>query len=129
MDVFVTQFLTLLGYHLPELLACIAGMAMLSIWTSTGPGRALAISGMAVLLGSAVLRLLLSVTQTWLIYSAQDGYESVSGMLAVFGAASMLLAVASAAGLVLLAWGASKAMRAASRDRVAAPAYPADEPS
>jgi hypothetical protein len=50
-------------------------------------------------------------------------------MFAVFGAASMLLSVASAVGLVLLAWGASKAMRAPPRDRVPVSAYSADEPS
>ena len=126
MDGFIAQILTLLAYHLPELLACIVGMVMLSMRTSASPGRMLAASGMLLLLGSAVLRLALSLTQAWMIHDARNVYDSVSGILAVFGAASMLLAVASAVGLVLLVWGASRAMR---RDQAPASAWSADEPT
>lgn len=113
MDAFATQLLTLLGYQLPDLLACIAGLAMLWMWAPPAPGRSLAIAGMGVLLGSALLRLLLSVVQAWMIHHADGGYASLSGTFALFSAISMLLGVVSAAGLVMLAWGGSKAMQAA----------------
>ncbi|MEL1266301.1 hypothetical protein [Pseudoxanthomonas putridarboris] len=109
MDGFVAQLLTLLGFQLPELLACVAGLAMLWMWTPAAPGRALAIGGMAAILGAALLRLVMSVTQVWMIHHAEGGY-SMSGGFALFSAVGMLLGVLSSAGLVMLAWGACKAM-------------------
>ena len=65
------------------------------------------------MLAAAVLRGAMSAWQAWLIHSAADGYASISGMMSLFGAVGMLLGVVSAAGLVMLAWGASQAMQAA----------------
>ena len=65
------------------------------------------------MLATAVLRGAMSAWQAWLIHSAADGYASISGMMSLFSAVGMLLGVVSAAGLVMLAWGASKAMQAA----------------
>lgn len=113
MDGFLTQLLTMLGYQLPELLACVAGVAMLLMWAPAAPGRPLALAGTGLMLAAAVLRGGMSAWQAWLVHSAADGYASISGMMSLFGAVGMLLGVVSAAGLVMLAWGASKAMQAA----------------
>ncbi|PPJ42887.1 MULTISPECIES: hypothetical protein [unclassified Pseudoxanthomonas] len=113
MDGFLTQLLTMLGYQLPELLACVAGVAMLLMWAPAAPGRTLALAGTGLMLAATILRGAMSVWQAWLIHSAADGYSAISGMMSLFGAVGMLLGVVSAAGLVMLAWGASKAMQAA----------------
>ncbi|HEY0861718.1 hypothetical protein MUU77_01535 [Pseudoxanthomonas sp. F37] len=113
MDGFLTQLLTMLGYQLPELLACVAGVAMLSMWAPAAPGRSLALAGTGLMLAATVLRGAMSAWQAWMIHSAADGYASISGMMSLFGAIGMLLGVLSAVGLVMLAWGASKAMQAA----------------
>ncbi|MEJ2791461.1 MULTISPECIES: hypothetical protein [unclassified Pseudoxanthomonas] len=113
MDGFLTQLLTMLGYQLPELLACVAGVAMLAMWVPAAPGRKLALAGVALMLVTTLLRVAMSVWQAWLINNTADGYASLSGMMSLFGAFGMLLSVVSAVGLVLLVWGACKAMQAA----------------
>ncbi len=120
MDGFLTQTLTMLGFQLPELLACVAGAAMLWTGAPRVPGRPLALAGMLTLLAAALLRLATSIGQTWLIHNAAaEGYASLSGRLAMFSALGILLGIASAVGLVLLVWGACKAMRAAAASRAA----------
>jgi hypothetical protein len=115
MDGFLTQMLTMLGYQLPELLACVAGIAMLAMWAPAAPGRKLALAGLSVMLLTTLLRGAMSVWQAWLINSTTDGYASLSGMMTVLAAAGMLLSVVSAVGLVMLVWGACKAMQAIPR--------------
>ncbi|KAB8185234.1 hypothetical protein FKV24_010705 [Lysobacter maris] len=112
-DGFLIQALTMMGYHLPTLLATVFGLAML--WArapAAAPGRALAIGGTAMMLGSSVLGMLISIGQTWLIHNTDDGFVSISSMVTIIGMLSMLLTVVNAVGLGLLAWGASKAMAA-----------------
>lgn len=113
MDGFLTQLLTMIGYQLPELLACVAGAAMLAMWAPPVPGRKLALAGITLMLLTTLLRGVTSVWQAWVINNATDGYTSLSGMMGLFGALGMLLGVVSAVGLVMLAWGACKAMQAA----------------
>jgi len=113
MDGFLTQMLTMLGYQLPELLACVAGAAMLAMWAPVAPGRKLALAGVSLMLLATLLRGVMSVWQAWVINSASDGYASLSGMMGLFSAFGMLMGLASSAGLVMLAWGACKAMQAA----------------
>ena len=112
MDGFLTQMLTMLGYQLPELLACVAGAAMLAMWAPPAPGRKLALAGISLMLLTTLLRGVMSVWQAWVINNATDGYASVSGMMGLFSAVGMLIGVVSAGGLVMLAWGACKAMQA-----------------
>jgi len=112
MDGFITQLLTMLGYQLPELLACVAGVAMLAMWAPAAPGRRLALAGTALILAAAVLRAAMSGWQAWLIHHATDGYAALSGMMSLIGALGMLLGVVSAVGLVVLVWGACRAMQA-----------------
>lgn len=113
---FFAQMLTMLGFQLPELLACVAGLAMLWMWAPAAPGRSLALAGTITLLGASLLRLAASAGQAWMIQSsAADGYASLSERIAAFSALGMLLSVASAVGLVMMVWGACKAMQAAPR--------------
>ena len=111
MDGFLTQVLTMLGYQLPELLACVAGVAMLTMWAPVVPGRKLALAGAALMLVVTLMRGAMSLWQAWLINNTADGYASISGMMTLFGALGMLLSVVSAVGLVMLVWGACQAMR------------------
>ncbi len=115
MDGFLTQLLTMLGYQLPELLACVAGVAMLWMWTPAAPGRRLALAGTALMLATTLLRGAMSIWQAWLINHAADDYASLSGMMTLLGALGMLLSVVSAVGLVMLVWGACQAMQAVPR--------------
>ena len=115
MDGFLTQLLTMLGYQLPELLACVAGLTMLWMWAPAVPGRSLALAGTGLILGAALLRLAMSVGQAWMIQTAEGGYSGMTGTFALFSAGGMLLGVLSSAGLVMLVWGACKAMQAAPR--------------
>jgi hypothetical protein len=115
MDGFLTQMLTMLGYQLPELLACTGGVAMMAMWAPPVPGRKLALAGLVVMLLTTLLRGVMSVWQAWMINNAADGYSALSGMMTVFAAVGMLLSVVSAAGLVMLAWGACKAMQSVPR--------------
>lgn len=113
MEPFLIQLLTMVGYQMPELLACCAALALLWMWTQPAPGRTLALWGTGLLLGSAVLRLLASVFQTWNIHHMPEGgYESMQGFFMVISALTMLFGLVSSVGLVLLAWGAARAMRA-----------------
>lgn len=113
MDGFLTQLLTMLGYQLPDLLACVAGVAMLAMWAPAAPGRKLALAGAALMLLTTLLRGVMGVWQAWMINSTTDGYAALSGAMGLFGAVGMLLGIVSAAGLVMLIWGACKAMQQA----------------
>ena len=110
-DGFLTQVLTMLGYQLHELLACVAGTAMLAMLAPPAPGRKWALAGVALMLLTTLLRGVMSVWQAWVINHATDGYASVSSMMGLFSAFGMLMGVISAAGLVILAWGTCKAMQ------------------
>ena len=70
------------------------------------------VTGISLMLLTTLLRGVMSVWQAWVINNATDGYASVSGMMGLFSAVGMLIGVVSAAGLVMLAWGACKAMQA-----------------
>ncbi|MCF7222225.1 hypothetical protein [Marilutibacter chinensis] len=124
MDGFLVQALTMLGYQLPNLLACTAGLALLTVWTSAAPGRALAIGGVGMMLGASMLSAIMGIAQTWLIHGSQGSYQSMSGMLGIFGAVSLLLNLASAIGLAMLAWGACQAMRTATQRNAPSTAAP-----
>ncbi|TWH16055.1 MULTISPECIES: hypothetical protein [Pseudoxanthomonas] len=110
-----TQLLTMLAYQLPELLAASLVLALLRIRTRTGaPGRRLAVAGALVVLLASLLRLLASLGQGWVLARGMaGGGESLGTWLALYSAAVMLFALASAVGLALLGWGALRAISAA----------------
>jgi hypothetical protein len=113
MEGFFTQALVMMGYRLPELLAVITGIVLLLGAPASAPGRGQALTGISMILGAALLGMATSVWQAWLIHSAAEGgYSSLGGMMTLIGVLSMVLSVVAAVGLVLLAWGAAKAMKA-----------------
>ncbi len=108
--------ISMLIHQLPWLLAC--GAALSLLWPRTGPpvaGQTLALAGVGVLLGATLLRLASSSVQGWMLVRAVDHGEPFSDhtlLVSALKASGVLLGLASAAGLVLLALGASRAMRA-----------------
>lgn len=111
MDALPIQMLTVVAYHLPHLLACAVALALLWMWTQPSPGRPLALWGAGLLLGSALLQLALSLVQTLHIHRMAESGSGPGSLFAIISAANMLTGVIASVGLVLLAWGASKAMR------------------
>ena len=120
-DGFIFQAVTMLGYHLPDLLASATALALLWGWTSAAPGRALALAGAAMVLASSLLRAAASVGQSWIIYNNDGSYDSISAMITMFSAVGVLLSLVWAAGLVMLALGACQAMRARAEQPVRPP--------
>lgn len=111
MDALAIQLLTIAAYHLPHLLACAAAVALLWAWAQPSPGRALALWGAGLLFGSALLQLALSLFQANHIHRMTESGASPGSLFAIISAANLLTSVIGSVGLVLLAWGASKAMR------------------
>ncbi|KAF1685694.1 hypothetical protein B1992_10875 [Pseudoxanthomonas broegbernensis] len=113
------HLLSLIVHQSPWLLACAAGLALL--WPRTAhpaPGQTLALSGIGLLLGATLLRLVGTSIHGWLLARAVDEGRPFSdhGMLvSAMQVSFVLLAIASAVGLFLLALGASRAMRAPPR--------------
>lgn len=112
MQGFLTQALTMLAYQLPELIACSLVLALLRIRTRAGAaGRTLATTGALLMLVAALLRLALTLGQSWIIANMADGgMGDIGTSLAVASTVAVLLAVLSAVGLGLLGWGATQAM-------------------
>ncbi len=112
MDALALQLLTVAAYHLPHLLACAAAVALLWVWAQPSPGRVLAFWGAGLLSGSALLQLGLSLFQATHIHRMTESGAAPGSIFAVISMANLLVGLVASAGLVLLAWGASKAMRA-----------------
>ena len=112
MDALPIQMLTVAAYHLPHLLACAVALALLWMWTQASPGRAQALWGSGLLLGSALLQLALGLVQALHIHRMAESGGTPGSIFAIISAGNLLLGVIASVGLVLLAWGASKAMRA-----------------
>ncbi len=111
MDALAIQLLTVAAYHLPHLLACAAALALLWVWAQPSPGRALAFWGAGLLFGSALLQLALSLFQAAHIHRMTESGAAPGSIFTIISMANVLVGVVASVGLVLLAWGASKAMR------------------
>src|SRR5690606_22834576 len=82
-----------------------------------------------VVLLASLLRLLASLGQGWVLARGMaDGGESLGTWLALYSAAVMLFALASAVGLALLGWGALRAISAAGARAARRPAAPVRRP-
>ena len=104
------QWLTILTYALPNLLAVGIGIFLIATRTRPGPGRRLGLIGMGLLLLAALAGLALSVVQTaWIVsgQSAQAG--SLAEVIAIFNALRVVLNVLTSAGLLTLVWGLCRA--------------------
>ncbi|MET0893086.1 MAG: hypothetical protein ABWY01_05905 [Pseudoxanthomonas sp.] len=116
----LTQMLTVLGYALPELLAC--GVALALLWSSAQRGKARdhGLWGAGLMLVCAVLQLGIGFYQAWMIDSMQgDSAIGMSRMFALVGAVRLLVNCVSLAGFVLVVWALCQATRTT---RVAPPA-------
>ncbi len=112
MDALLIQLLTVSAYQLPHLLACAIAVALLWMWAPAAPGRALAIWGAGLLLGSAVLQLGLSLSQTLHLHRMAESGAAPGSLFAIISALNLLLGLIASTGIALLAWGAVRAMRA-----------------
>ncbi len=111
------QVLTIFGYALPELLGCGIALAMLLSGTRPGPGRKQGVTGLALMLGSVTIGLLLSLWQNWFVqarFAAGDGTE-IAHFYATMSVVRILCNLVYMAGLLLLAWGFCRASRHAER--------------
>ena len=112
------QVLTLFGYALPELLGCGIALAMLLSGARPGPGRKQGVTGLALMLGSVVIGLLLSLWQNWSVqarFAAGDGTVEIAHFYAAMGVVRILFHLVYMAGLLLLAWGFCRASKHAER--------------
>lgn len=109
MESLIPYLLTMLAYQLPGLLAAAGALAMLWSWAPPAPGRHPALAGSGLLLGSGLLHTLLDVGQAMVMF------RGAGAPLTLFNIANIVLNIAAAVGVVMLAWGASRAMQAAGR--------------
>lgn len=106
------QWINILVYALPNLLAIGIGMYLLATGARPGPGRKLGLIGLIVLLFAALAGFGLSALQTLWIMSAQASQAGTSeGTIALFNALRVALNVLSAGGLLTLVWALCRASR------------------
>lgn len=105
------QLLTTLAYQLPTLLATVAVACMLLWWAPPVAGRKLALAGALTMLGASLIHLVLGIVQTWTLRSGSD-YTSMQSVIALLSAINLLFNLVWSAGLIMLGWGACKAMQA-----------------
>lgn len=109
------QMLTTFGFALPEVLGCGIALAMLLGGARSGPGRRLGVTGLALMLGSVLVGLLLSLWQNWYVQARLDAGDSYD-IARFYSATSMvriLFNLVYMGGLLLLAWGFCKASKPA----------------
>jgi hypothetical protein len=96
------QWLTLLSFAIPELLAMGVALALLAGNARPGPGRRLGLIGISVMLAAAVAGIALSVVQSFALQHA-DG--DIPRMLGAMTSVRVLLNMVSLAGLLTIVWG------------------------
>ncbi|MBD9368489.1 hypothetical protein [Xanthomonas sp. XNM01] len=109
MDAYLPYLLTMLGHLLPQLLATIAVLVLLWSWAPVAPGRAHALAGASIMVAACVLRGIAAGIQAWLTF----GTASAMALMPLLAGVNILFSVMEAVGVVLLGWGAVKAMQAA----------------
>ena len=106
-DLFIA-LLTTIGYRVPMLIAL--GIALVMLFdTPRGRVRAVALSGLVVLLATTLIGGLLSAAPLLLISSGN--YGAVSGLSQLFSILHMVLALVEAVGIVLISWALVRALR------------------
>jgi hypothetical protein len=105
-----SQWLTILIYALPNLLAVGIGIFLIATKARPGPGRRLGLIGMGLLLLAALAGIALSVAQTaWIVSGQSSQAGSLAGVIAIFNALRVALNVLTAGGLVTLVCGLCRA--------------------
>lgn len=102
------QWLTLLSFAIPELLALGVAFALLAGNARPGAGRRLGMIGIAVMLVASLAGLALNVAQS---FALQVAGGDVHRMLSVLTSLRVLLNVLSLAGLLTVVWGLCRATR------------------
>ena len=102
------QWLTLLSFAIPELLALGVAFALLASNARPGTGRRLGMIGIAVMLVASLAGLVLNVAQS---FALQTAGGDVHRMLSVLTSLRVLLNVLSLAGLLTVVWGLCRATR------------------
>lgn len=102
------QWLTLLSFAIPELLALGVAFALLASNARPGAGRRLGMIGIAVMLVASLAGLVLNVAQSFALQAAGG---DVHRMLSVLTSLRVLLNVLSLAGLLTVVWGLCRATR------------------
>lgn len=111
----VGHLISMILHQLPWLLACTGALWLL--WPRGGRvvhGQTLALSGVGVLLGATLLRLVANAIHGRLLARLVDQGSPFSDhgiLVTALNVSGVLLGLASAVGLLLLAMGASRAMR------------------
>jgi hypothetical protein len=102
------QWLTLLSFTIPELLALGVAFALLASNARPGAGRRLGMIGLSVMLAASLAGFALNVGQSFALQTI-DG--DVHRMLGVLTSLRVLLNVLSLAGLLTVVWGLCRATR------------------
>jgi uncharacterized membrane protein YjjP (DUF1212 family) len=103
------QWLTLLSFAIPELLAMGVALAMLAGNARPGPGRRLGLIGISAMVAAALAGTALSVVQGIVLQNAGGDLQR---MLGVMTSVRVLLHIVSLAGLLTVVWGLCRATRA-----------------
>jgi hypothetical protein len=104
------QWLTLLSFAIPELLAIGLALAMLAGNARPGPGRRLGLIGISVMLAAAVAGIALSVVQGFALQNVGGDLQRTLGLMTSL---RVVLHIASLAGLLTVVWGLCRATREA----------------
>lgn len=104
------QLLTMLGYLLPEIVACGIGFALLSTAARPGPARQRGRLGMALVSATVLLHAVIGVYQIWLFANAGGG-AGLSTLMSALGVARFLINCVFAIGLVLIVQALCQATR------------------
>lgn len=102
------QWLTLLSFTIPELLALGVAFALLASNARPGAGRRLGMIGVSVMLIASLAGLALNVAQSFALQAAGDDLHRV---LSVMTSLRVLLNIVSLAGLLTVVWGLCRATR------------------
>lgn len=102
------QWLTLLSFAIPELLALGVAFALLASNARPGAGRRLGMIGIAAMLVASLAGFALNVAQS---FALQTAGGDVHRMLSVLTSLRVLLNVLSLAGLLTVVWGLCRATR------------------
>lgn len=100
------QWLTMAAYALPELFGLGIALALLMTSARPGSGRKFGMIGIAMMLGTALAGLGVSILQTLWIRNADGNLQDTLTLLTVV---RVTLNVVSMAGLVTVVWGLCRA--------------------
>ncbi len=106
------QWLTMLGYTLPELFALGIALALLGTNARPGAGRRLGLIGTGVMLLASLAGFALGIGQQWWMQRLADSSSvDIGRIYSMFGAVRIAINIVSMAGLLTVVWGLCRATR------------------